>query len=870
MSASPSESESHAVLRGRRWLIVAVLVFFSGAATVGIEVVWARMLHRVLGSTSSAIAAVLAGFLGGLGLGAYIAERWHARFARPLTAYAAAEVIAAGAALLGSLVLSAGYWLAALPGGDALLLAVVAAATLPAGATFPLLIAALPRDRSVDRELRTVYGVNAIGAALGGLATGLVAIRYAGEWGAVALCTALQGGVGAAALAFVRPRSGTEPPVRPQHERSSDPRGRAIAAVFLFLSGFVVLYWEVLWTRLLVLVVGTTVYAFAVVSSSVVLGIGVGSLLSRRVAFGWVVWGLPALVALAFAAMYFAVPHLPSAYLVGVRTDAASPLVVGTLGAAAVVFAPNCLLGSLFPLAVARWRERVGSLYAVNSVGAALGAFAGGPLAAAVIDLEGAYHSGLVGLVALALTGAVLSLRTETPARRNRSFRMRCTVASTAAIVGCAAWIGVAAREPWDLRRLLAGVYQWSSEDLRSRSIADGLEGRSLLAAEVGREAVVSVELVAEQNTVYFKSNGKVEGSVPADRGRPSLADLPTQILLGELAASIRFGRDGADALLIGLGSGVTLGALLEGCGDSYRPRSVDVIELEPEFLRVLRHERVRPYVEVFLPAWILDGAVAPAGAVPCSFHFGDARRLLASELAGREWDVIVSQPSEPWVPGAAPLFTIEFFERLRAVLRPGGYLVQWLQLYKVEEDTVRLIVRTLRRVFPEVLVARPPGTGELVLVASAEPIALEAPLRAPPGKFQAATLLEMPVDRLALFLGGARGVDEWVGLRVGLPVNSDSRGEALYSGAGSLYGGADRAQRNLEQIRAVVGRDPITTHLPANLARDESFALLLAERNVRFGDELEALQILSGFDSRTVEERREAIRQAIDDRPTE
>jgi spermidine synthase len=383
-------------------------------------------------------------------------------------------------------------------------------------------------------------------------------------------------------------------------------------------------------------------------------------------------------------------------------------------------------------------------------------------------------------------------------------------------------------------------------------SFEESCRSREMLAVKRGREVIVSVEADREVNTVYVRGNGKVEGSVPLAAGKASLADLPTQVLLGKLAVDLLHGESGRRALLIGLGSGVTLGALLEGAESVFAAGGIDVIEIEPAYLDAIRDPAVRPFVAPFLPETILAAGAAPSrapGAAPCSFHFGDARRLLAGELGERRWRVIVSQPSEPWIPGAAALFTVEFFEQAAARLDgDGGLFLQWLQMARVDAAGLELLVRTFRRAFGSVFVLRPPRTGELILVGANGAVHLERLLEAPAGRFFAAAGLEVLADRLAVFLAGPRGVEEWVDLEPGGPVNTDGRSEALYRLAVVHQAGRDPLEENLARLRLLAARDPVARYLPEPLRHDARLLRLLAARNRILGDAEEADAILRGL----------------------
>lgn len=812
--------------------LLAVLAV-SGAAALGVEVVWARMLHRILGSTALSVAAVVAGFLGGLGLGAFAAERLLPRIRRTLGAYALAEVAAAGATCVFPAIAPVFEECLLVPGGETLVVLGVACLASPWGAMFPFVVEALRRRLPAERlgsKIRRVYGLNALGSAAGGLAAGLAGVPLLGELGVLALAAAaeLAAALGAWTLAAADRGSEADLPAAeaPGEGLGGNPGWGSLA--FLFASGLAVVYWEVLSTRILVLVVGATNYSFSAISSGVVAGIGLGSVafggkfLSRHAG-----WALPSLAALVLAAAYAAVPRLPIAYLAGVRTLGLPPLVAGTAGAAAAVFLPSVLLGCLVPWAISGLPRRAGSSYAANCAGSALGAFLGGPAAAAALSLEDAYRAGVSGLALVAVFGTLLA-RTPGRGAPSRARLALGTAAGLAAFGSVFAGLrsGPAGR-PWDPKRLLSGVYQWSIEDLRTLPFETMLRSREILALEAGREVTVTVELDREANAVYVRGNGKVEGSLPADPSRPSRADMPTQLLLGVLPSWFLEGDRRPTVLLIGLGSGASLGALLrsggggpgepEGLGPA--PAAVDVLEVEEAYLRAIRRPEVRRYFEPFLPRRVLAGggdlrARALPGAVPCRLHFGDARRLLAAELRRERWDAIASQPSEPWLPAAGGLFTHEFFDLAARRLAPDGVFVQWLQVYKLDLESVRLLVRTFRRVFPEVFLVRPPDTGELLLAGAFRRPKLERLLERPLEAWLLPARLETPADRLAVFVCGPDGVDAWVGLSPSLPVNRDSRSDLTYRAARSLYLPREALRKNVEALRRLAASDPISRYV--------------------------------------------------------
>ncbi|MGH7377989.1 MAG: hypothetical protein ACREKK_11280, partial [Candidatus Methylomirabilales bacterium] len=346
-----------------------------------------------------------------------------------------------------------------------------------------------------------------------------------------------------------------------------------------------------------------------------------------------------------------------------------------------------------------------------------------------------------------------------------------------------------------------------------------------------------------------IKASGKVEGSVPAERGQPSLADLPTQLLLGALPALL--GR--ADRVaVVGLGSGTTLGAAHRSGS-----RSIDLLEVEPAFERALLHPACAHH---FTP--YLDGALSSPRV---RRRYGDARLLLWRER--RPWDAIVSQPSEPWTPASAHLFTREFFARAAGRLSSAGVFVQWIQLYKLSAEALEILVRTFRGSFERVFVLRPPYTGEVILIGSRAPLDFDLLLAAAARLFEAdpsvllAAGIEEPADLLAALLLGPDGVEAWLDEAGEGELNTDDRTRIEFLAPALFHRGPGLARENLKLLRERSGRDPVSRYLPASL-RSREFIRKLAARNLRLGDSSEALALLDGDPSPEAEGLRAEARR--------
>ncbi|MBX9693553.1 MAG: hypothetical protein K2Z81_14285, partial [Cyanobacteria bacterium] len=274
----------------------------------------------------------------------------------------------------------------------------------------------------------------------------------------------------------------------------------------------------------------------------------------------------------------------------------------------------------------------------------------------------------------------------------------------------------------WDVRLMSSGIAFLSGEDLEKHTpsellsmitgkAAGGAASHSIEYYREGENATVTVGRRPRANIVYLKSNGKVEAAVPIDFNRPfSLSDYPTQLLLG-IAGSLLCRVDEQRALVIGLGSGTTCGAM------SKLPTIGSVTAVEVERLMFETTKYFSAANEDLL-------AIKPAGKV--KLINSDARSFLTA--SSKPFDIIVSQPAEPWVAGASDLYTREFFSLAKERLTQEGVFCQWVQLYSVRENDLITILNTFQSVFPDTFIMHAKHAGELVMIGfkSGEPVSLE------------------------------------------------------------------------------------------------------------------------------------------------
>jgi spermidine synthase len=699
----------------------------SGMAGLVYEVTWTRLLTLYVGHTTAAAAAVVAAFLGGLAGGAAsggrVASRWTRL--RALDGYVWLEVTVAVAALAVPFALQAATPLLSRAygaDGSGLLfpitrlivcLAVVFVPAAALGATFPMAIRWFASESGREAQRGGIlYALNTAGAAVGAILAGFVLIPRIGMHGTTLVGVA--GSLVAAAAAWSARRQ-TETPEQPA-PAPAEPRRRSgkrdqpahregetgaetaafaapwLPAIVLGVSGFASLVHEIAWTRVLALVLGPTTYAFAAALAAVIIGVALGS-----AAGSWIVgrtrhagaW-LAAMLSLGAVATSYTYslagqrfPRLVAEQMAGSDDPFAQLLRQGLLLTAAFIIPTAACLGAAFPLALgltAARREDVtegfGLVYATNTVGAVTGSLAAGFLLIPRLGLQATLQ-----LVSVCLVGAALLV--VAAATRRWAARAPGLAASGAAAV--LAFNGAA----WDRELLASGPYLYAPFVPPDLDLTTQLRAGTLLYYREGAAATVSVKRLTGTTTLAV--DGKVDAS---NRG-----DMLTQKLIAHLPLLV---HDRPERVaIIGLGSGATAGAAL-----SHPVSRVDVVEISPEvveasafFVDENRHALEDPRLHLIV---------------------GDGRSHL--QLSRDRYDVIVSEPSNPWIAGVAALFTREFFEAARARLAPGGVLCQWANAYNISDADLRSIVATFQSVFPHGTVWLV-GGDDVLMLASDDPL---------------------------------------------------------------------------------------------------------------------------------------------------
>jgi spermidine synthase len=697
---------------------VALLLFGSGFCALVYQVVWMRELRLVFGASTPASAAVLSVFVGGLGLGGLLLGRRADAHPRPLALYSHLELLIAISAaftpvllwLVRTAYVAAGGTLAlGLVAGTAirLLLAalVLALPTFLMGGTLPAAARAIESTTEHGRRrLALLYGVNTLGSVAGAFVATFVMIELFGNRRTLWLASLVNVLVAMVARQLARSLPAAEP------DRSEPTEAVPSAAPVSFVlsgaavAGFAFFLMELVWYRMLGPILGGSVFTFGLILTVALLGIGIGGAVyasgphDRRPTLRS--FAVTCLLEAVCIAIPFALGDRIALLALALRRLGALGFfwgyVLGWTEVCALVVLPTAIVaGYQFPMIIALLGQgrrevgrQIGRAYAFNTAGAIVGSLAGGFGLLPLLSAPGTWRAAGALLLLLGLLAMALSLRHDgarapllVPALLAIGFvGLVCAQGPTAS------WrhSGVGAGRTFDPGPTVNGVREWMLYHRRAlRWEADGVES--------------SVSLDAFPSGYTFMVNGKADGS--------ARADAPTQIMLGLLGPMLH--PNPRRALVIGLGTGATAGWL----ASVPEMERTDVVELEARIVDVARACKPANHDVLANPK--------------VHITIADAREVL---LVGREkYDVIASEPSNPYRAGVASLFTREFYRAASSRLSPDGIFVQWVQAYEVDASTLRTLYATLGSVFPSVETWQV-GMGDLCLVASAAPIQYDGP----------------------------------------------------------------------------------------------------------------------------------------------
>ncbi len=702
-----------------------LLFFLSGVAGLVYEVAWVRSLGVVFGASHLAVATVLAVYMGGQALGAAVLGGRADRSERPLRLYGLLEIgvaISAVAFLALMKIYPALYGpLARIAEEHRVYLTVLRTAfaltalilpTTLMGGTLPVMTRFIARRGGVGRQLSLLYAFNTLGAVVGSLLAGFVLLRTLGVTATVLVAAILSATVGVVSVLLQRrvtttPGSTAGGEVARQDDVASDLAVR-VTLVGIGISGFCALGYEVLWTRMLTLVVGTSVYSFTVMLVAFLAGLGLGShafglvrrlrLLSSGRAAVLVFGATQVLIGVTALGVTILMRDLPGtadrlrAFVTTLHpTEFGGRLVASFAIAFAYMFVPAFFMGLAFPVAGAACAARgrgvgaaVGRVLTANTLGAIAGSVVSGFVLIYAFGIE---RSSQMLVVVNVTIGAAIALSTV-------SLRTVGPVLAAGALVLGARAIFPAWGRAWDQRFFAVYTNNGRSLDTPERIQEHLLETEVLYYHEGVNETVSVIRPMGDVQQAFIV-NGRPEAS-------NAPMDIQIQRGLGHIPLLLH--PNPRTVFVLGTGSGMTLGA-------TAIHESVERVvlgEIEEGVLGVART----------FGEWnhgVLDNP-------KLKIVFNDGRNHLATTR--ETFDVITADPIHPWSGGASYLYTLEYFRSMASRLAPGGIVSQWLPLYEMSTHDLQTVVRTFCAGFRHVMIWVTYYDAELV--GSNDPIVID------------------------------------------------------------------------------------------------------------------------------------------------
>ena len=737
--------------------VLLALFVGSGCAALIYEVVWLQLLQLVVGSSAISLGVLLGTFMGGMCLGSFLLPRYIDVKHHPLRIYAFLEL---GIGLMGLLLLFGmpvvSNIYTAVTGGSVWIRAIFAAVcllppTLMMGATLPAIARWVKTSPQGVSWLGFFYGGNIFGAVMGSLLAGFFLLRLYDMAIATYAAVVLNVGVAVVGLLLARVTPYDPPEASPDTAVLVQAPGARAVYITIAISGLTALSAQVIWTRLLSLMFGATVYTFSLILAVFLFGLGIGSSLGAaiarnvanpRVALGWSQMAICGALAWAAYMLTASLPFWP----INPAITAALPESSGMwfnyqldMARCLWVVLPGAILwGASFPLALASVAapgqdpaRLVGGVYAANTVGAILGSVVTGLV---LVQNVGTPKTQMVLIVLSAIGGLMLLA----PVAAGESGKGRMQWAVTALLILATGAAGLLARGIPEVPGLLIAYGRYS---------ATWVNQSNIIYTGEGLNAFVAVSELSSGVRNYHNA-GKVQAS-----SEPQ--DMRLQRMLGHITHLIP--KKPTKTLVIGCGAGVTAGAVSIGP----TVESVTIAEIEP-----LVPESVAKYFGQ-------HNYNVVTNTKKVKIHIDDARHFLLT--TNEKFDAITSDPLDPWVKGAATLYSREFFQLVKEHLNPGGVVTLFVQLYESNPQAVKSEVGTFFEAFPNAVVWGNTNNGQgydLVVMGQVEPTVInldemEAKLASPQYAEVAQSLREIgfssAVELFSTYAGTKADLAPWL-----------------------------------------------------------------------------------------------------------
>ncbi|MEW5807741.1 MAG: fused MFS/spermidine synthase [Acidobacteriota bacterium] len=685
-------------------LVIYICFIFSGASGLIFEVAWSKALSLYLGNTLHAISTVVGAYMAGLGFGALLSGNFCGRLRYPIRTYGWIEGTVGIFGLVSPFVfdllfpvfghlsfLKDSSFTIFLIARFVIVFSILLIPTVAMGMTLPLLVSALTAKRpEFGSSVGKLYGLNTAGAVLGTVLGGFLLLPYLGLFKSIISASLLN--LTILALIYLVPslrnwfthaserdiersaaaKAGMETaPAGAKGHLKPEKRAAGVIILTLFaISGFLALVYEVGWTRVLSLTIGSSVYSFTIILATFLLGIALGSLIIARKAekmkrpvliFGIleVILGISTLAGTFFfyyIPQFFAVIIYKSHF--NVKLIVAGEFLLSAL----ISFIPCLIMGLLFPVAACAYRKsevsagkNIGRIYFFNTFGAIFGSIATGFI---LIPHIGILKTLILTSASSVLIGIIAFFSSE--------IQLKPKILSSGLALSFTFFLSVLVPS-WDIGRMNRGLIQ-IIRDIKTGDISGGVKKEEeILYYKEGKNATVAVSYVGSD--MYLKIGGKIDAS--------AVADSITQTLCAQIP--LLYADNPKDVCVIGLGSGVSTYSVL-----THPVRSVDTLEIEESVIEA-------------------SGYFYPVNHDPLSdprstIIVEDARSYLS--YTDKKYDVIISEPSNPWIAGINSLFTADFYEIINKKLNDGGVFSQWLQTYELSVDSLATIMRTMNSKF--------------------------------------------------------------------------------------------------------------------------------------------------------------------------
>src|SRR6266446_1423909 len=795
----PSENSAE---RDSALLRLQLCFFLSGAAGLIDQVVWTKALGQLFGYSAYAVATVLAVFMGGLALGSAIFAQWRPRNKSGIALYSWMEFAIAASTLLSlpGIALVKQLYLTGYPharSSAATLLAlrffgsamVLALPTVLMGGTLPVLLGGVAREvKQLGIRAGRFYAVNTAGAVAGTIAAGFFLIPWMGLRLTLITAVILNAIAGLLAQRIAQPIAASSEDVPAKRADRANVESSTLYMLCFAAVGATAIAYELSWTRLLATPLGSSTYAFSLMLAVFLIGSAIFEKWFRKKHEASA--GVFAVTQFAIAAavlfslwMYREIPDVLLFLLRNFDEKFTSLVAAQAVTCDLVLLPATMLFGFNFPAVLAlvsgsnrlsTEKERslsssVGRAAAANTIGAILAAIAGGFF---LLPWIGSFRLVALGARVNVGIGVILSVNAN-----SRNWRPVAVAALLLAAIGWTAW------SPTFFSRASAafGVVLYGSYHNSALTAREMAETEDLVSFKDGINATVAV--TRSENYIALKINGKVDASN---------LDAGTQLLLGDLGAV--FHAHPRKVLIIGFGGGMTASAVSR-FPDVER---IDCVEIEPGVLEAAA------YLERLHRGVLEDPRL--------HIYFDDARNFL--QTSREKYDLIISEPSNPWIAGVASLYTKEFFGVVHAHHDAGGNFVQWIQAYGLRFDDLAMILSGLQRQFPELSLWRSSGRDFLVLARTTpEPLSFErsralwktAALR----QDFAALHLTRPESWPSYFRLGRSAIHSFAGRA---PSNTDDRTLLEYSAPEHLL--RESLTKELERAVDALGENPLPDDL--------------------------------------------------------